>query len=314
MDIINYLFGYGQDGGRQDGGRQDGRKKHIAKKIKNIDEEEAIRDYENLKKADLKKVTNETRIGNKFVDHFTFLERLETVSKKGMTYFEFIKDTEYHKKKYIQNLLKYQKGEDKHVALYRVFKLHCGSIGLFKPLTAMELYSRFKPKSVLDFTMGWGGRLVGACALDVPNYIGIDSNKQLKEPYQRMVKLLNKLGTNTKIKLMFKDALKVDYSKLDYDCVLTSPPYYNVEVYEGMLPKKDEEWEQEFYIPLFSETYKHLKKGGHYILNIPKDLYEDVCIELFGKADIKIPLKKKGHPKNSNTEKDYTEFIYVWRK
>ena len=102
----------------------------------------------------------------------------------------------------------------------------------------MELYSRFKPKSVLDFTMGWGGRLVGACALDVPNYIGIDSNKQLKEPYQRMVKLLNKLGTNTKINLMFKDALKVDYSKLDYDCVLTSPPYYNVEVYEGMLPKK----------------------------------------------------------------------------
>ena len=309
MNIINYLFGNGQDGGRQDG-----IKKHIATKIKNIDEEEAIRDYENLKKADLKKVTNETRIGTKFVDHFTFLERLETGSKKGMTYFEFIKDTEYHKKKYIQNLLKYQKGEDKHVALYRVFKLHCGSIGLFKPLTAMELYSRFKPKSVLDFTMGWGGRLVGACVLDVPNYIGIDSNKQLKEPYQRMVKLLNKLGTNTKINLMFKDALKVDYSKLDYDCVLTSPPYYNVEVYEGMLPKKDEEWEQEFYIPLFSETYKHLKKGGHYILNIPKDLYEDVCIELFGKADIKIPLKKKGHPKNSNTEKDYTEFIYVWRK
>ena len=316
MDIINYLFGYRQDGGGQDGStNKDGTtKKHIAKKIKNIDEEEAIRDYENLKKADLKKVTNETRIGNKFVDHFTFLERLGTVSKKGMTYFEFIKDTEYHKKKYIQNLLNYQKGEDKHVALYRVFKLHCGSIGLFKPLTAMELYNRFKPKSVLDFTMGWGGRLVGACALDVPNYIGIDSNKQLKEPYQRMVKLLNKLGTNTKIKLMFKDALKVDYSKLDYDCVLTSPPYYNVEVYEGMLPKRDEEWEQDFYIPLFSETYKHLKKGGHYILNIPKDLYEDVCIDLFGKADIKIPLKKKGHPKNSNTEKDYTEFIYVWRK
>ena len=42
MNIINYLFGNGQDGGRQDG-----IKKHIAKKIKNIDEEESIRDYEN---------------------------------------------------------------------------------------------------------------------------------------------------------------------------------------------------------------------------------------------------------------------------
>lgn len=296
------------------GGEEEEDKYKIAKKIKNITEEEAIRDYNNLKKSELKKVTNETRIGNKFVDYFTFLERLETISKKGMSYFDFIKDTEYHKKPYIQNLLKYQKGDDKHVALYRVFKLHCGSIGLFKPLTAMEIYSRFKPTSVLDFTMGWGGRLVGACALDVPNYIGIDSNKQLKEPYKKMVKLLKQLDSQTKIKLMFKDALKVDYSNLYYDCVLTSPPYYNVEIYEGMKSKSNEIWEQEFYIPLFRETYKHLKKGGHYILNIPIDLYESVCIKLFGKADIKIPLKKKGHPKNSYTEKNYTEFIYVWRK
>jgi hypothetical protein len=81
-----------------------------------------------------------------------------------------------------------------------------------------------------------------------------------------------------------------------------------------MKPKEHEEWEQEFYIPLFLETYKHLKKGGYYILNIPKDLYNNVCIELLGKADIKIPLKKKGHPKNSFTEKDHTEFIYVWIK
>ena len=301
------LFEYFINGGGVD-------KYKIAKKIKNISEEEAIKDYNNLKKSDLSKVTNETRIGNKFVDYFTFLERLETISKKGMSYFDFIKDTEYHKKPYIQKLLKYQKGDDKHVALYRVFKLHCGSIGLFKPLTAMEIYSKFNPKSVLDFTMGWGGRLVGACALDVPNYIGIDSNKQLKEPYKKMVKLLKQLDSRTNIKLMFKDALKVDYSKLVYDCVLTSPPYYNIEVYEGMHTKTDETWEQEFYIPLFRETYKHLKNGGHYILNIPNDLYESVCIKLFGKANIKIPLKKKGHPKNSYTEKNYTEFIYVWRK
>ena len=319
--IFNFLF-YGLQQNDQSGGssnKKEGKegneeKETISKKIKNISEEEAIRDFDNLKNVNLSKVTNETRIGNKFVDHFTFLERLETVSKKGMSYFEFIKDTDYHKKKYIKNLLDYQKGDDKHVALYRVFKLHCGSIGLFKPLTSMEIYSKFKPNSVLDFTMGWGGRLVGACALDVPNYIGIDSNKNLQEPYKRMVKLLKQLGTKTKIKLMFKDALKVDYSKLDYDCVLTSPPYYNLEVYEGMKARTDEDWEEKFYIPLFLETYKHLKKGGYYILNIPKDLYETVCIELLGKANIKIPLKKKNHPKNSHTEKDYTEFIYVWKK
>ena len=314
INIIEYFFGAEQNIQNMQGGASIINKKQIAKKLKNISEEEAIKDYENLKKANLSKVTNETRIGNKFVDYFTFKERLETISKKGMTYFDFIKDTEYHKKKYIQNLLKYQTGIDKHIALYRIFKLHCGSIGLFKPLTAMEIYHKFKPNSILDFTMGWGGRLVGACALDIPNYIGIDSNKQLKEPYQKMVNLLKQNGTQTNIKLMFKDALKVDYSKLDYDCVLTSPPYYNIEVYEGMKSKSNETWEQEFYIPLFLKTYKHLKTGGHYILNIPKDLYEKVCIDLFGKANIKIPLKKKAHPKNAHTEKEYTEFIYVWNK
>ena len=81
-----------------------------------------------------------------------------------------------------------------------------------------------------------------------------------------------------------------------------------------MKARSDEDCEEKFYIPLFLETYKHLKKGGYYILNIPKDLYETVCIELLGKANIKIPLKKKSHPKNSHTEKDYTEFIYVWKK
>lgn len=289
-------------------------KDKIAKKIKNITEEEAIKDYEHLKEIDLKKVTNETRIGNKFVDYFTFRQRLETIGVKGFSYFDFIKDTEYHKKKYIKNLLDYQKGDDKEVALYRIFKLHAGSIGLFKPLTAMEIYKRFKPTSILDFTMGWGGRLVGACALDIPNYTGIDTNKSLKEPYKKMTKLLKQLGTNTKIKLMFKDALKVDYSKLNYDLVLTSPPYRNLEIYEGMKTKTDEEWNTEFYIPLFTKTYRHLKKGGYYILNIPKEIYENVCINLLGKANIKIPLKKKAHPKKNTSDKDYTEFLYVWYK
>ena len=33
-------------------------KKQIAKKLKNISEEEAIKDYEHLKQMDLKKITN----------------------------------------------------------------------------------------------------------------------------------------------------------------------------------------------------------------------------------------------------------------
>lgn len=288
----------------------------IANKLKDISKEDAIRDYHQLQNIDLSKVSNETRIGNKFVDYFTFLPRLETISKKGMSYFDFIHNTEYHKKPYIKRLIDYQDGDDWHVILYRIFRLHCGSISLFKPLTAMEIYQKYRPQSVLDFTMGWGGRLVGACVMGVPNYIGIDSNLSLKKPYADMKKMLSQLDCHTTSTLLFKDALSVNYSKLHYDCVFTSPPYFDVEIYEHMPAayETEEDWVEAFYAPLFTETYKHLKRGGHYILNVPVKLYKEVCIPLFGAAKTRIPLKKKTRPKNGYTTKDYDEYIYVWKK
>jgi tRNA1(Val) A37 N6-methylase TrmN6 len=223
-------------------------------------------------------------------------------------------DTEYQKKPYIQRLIAYQEGTDEHIALYRVFTLHCGAIGLFKPITAMEIYSRFKPTSVLDPCMGWGGRLTGACVLDIPNYIGIDCNVELKEPYQRMKDMLvNELGTKTKISLLFQDALTVNYSLLDYDCVLTSPPYYNIEIYEGTTRKSHEDWNT-FYKKLFAVTYKYLKQNGYFCLNVNIEIYNTICIDLLGEADIVIPLKKKLHPKNKYSKNMYREFIYVWNK
>lgn len=314
--IFEYIIGSNQNGGyiKKKKKLTKAEKEKIASNLKDISKEQAIQDYIKLTKLDLNKISNETRIGNKFVDYFTFNARLETISKRGMNFYEFLQDEEYHNKPYIKRLINSQNDKNDEVTIYRVFKLHCGSIGIFKPVNAMEIYNRFQPNSVLDFTMGWGGRLVGACALNVPNYIGIDSNLDLKKPYEQMVKTLNSLGTETKIKLYFKDALKVDYSKLHYDCVFTSPPYYNTEIYNHMDEKTDEEWEEEFYIPLFTNTFKHLKKNGFYILNIQKELYESLCLDLFGKANYKIPLKGKRKPKNTKSPNDYNEYIYVWKK
>jgi hypothetical protein len=292
----------------------DSEKNDITKKLKPITEEEAIKHYKLLTTININNITNETRIGNKFVDYFTFRQRLDTIGIKGFNYFDFVSNTKYHEKKYIKKLLDYQKKDDKHIALYRIFKLHAGSIGLFKPLTAMEIYSRFKPTSILDFTMGWGGRLVGACVLDIPNYIGIDTNKSLVEPYKKMTQMLKQLGNATNIELIFEDALTIDYSNLDYDMVLTSPPYYNKELYEGTESRTNKEWETKFYAPLFSTTYEHLKPGGHYILNISKKIYDNVCVKILGEADEKIALKKKAHPKKSTEDKDYSEYLYVWNK
>lgn len=173
----------------------------------------------------------------------------------------------------------------------------------------MEIYCKYKPHSVLDFTMGWGGRLVGACALNIPNYIGIDLNQNLKKPYEDMVKTLKEHST-TNISLYFKDALTIDYSKLKYDLVLTSPPYYNIEKYEGQKDRNIKEWNKDFYEPLFIKTWKNLQKGGFYCLNIPEIILNTVAIKILGKPNEYIPLYKI---KRTQTEK-YKEYIYVWHK
>ena len=235
------------------------------------------------------------------------------ISNNRNQHFKTENKNEYIKKQYVKKMydycLKNQPTLTDTQICWRIFNLYFGSINIFKPTIAMNIYCKYKPKSILDFTMGWGGRLIAATALNVENYTGIDLNTELKTPYSNMVKILKPL-TTTKIKLIFKDALKVNYSKIDYDMVLTSPPYYNIELYNGTEKKTKEQWNNNFYKPLITKTFKYLKKGGYYCLNVPKEIYEKICIPLLGNAHELIPLVKV---KRSQNEK-YKEYIYVWKK
>jgi hypothetical protein len=314
MIIINgKIFGKGIRGEIKHNHYTQSQKEKMAHELKPITKEEALEDYEKLRKVKPEEPTL-SRIGNKFVDYYTFTERLNTIGRRHINFYDLFENrTDYEKKNYTINLINYLKDRPNSPKLimcwYKIFSLYFGSIQIFKPLIAMSIYKKFKPKSVLDFTMGWGGRLVGACALDIPHYIGIDLNERLKKPYEDMVRDI-KPHTQTKITLMFKNALNVDYSKLDYDMVLTSPPYYNIEIYNGTKSKEKEEWDNEFYNPIFEKTFKYLKNGGYYCLNVPEEVYERVCIPILGKAHILFPLPKV---KRTADEK-YKEFIYIWKK
>jgi phosphopantetheine adenylyltransferase len=66
--------------------------------------------------------------------------------------------------------------------------------------------------------------------------------------------------------------------------------------------------DEQFYIPVFSKTYDSLQKGGHYIINVCKEVYDRVLVKIFGEASITFLLKK------SKRQNDYTEMVYVWIK
>jgi tRNA1(Val) A37 N6-methylase TrmN6 len=188
--------------------------------------------------------------------------------------------------------------------------LYFSTINSFKPIRAIEIYKKYNARDVLDFTAGWGGRLVGACACDVRSYTGIDLNKNLKPLYNKMIKFLNPL-TKTKINMIFEDSLNIDYSKISYNFVLTSPPYFTLETYRcSNLYESNDDMILNFYEPLIRETYKFLQCDGYYCININKEIY-NIFERIIGRQyDERIPFIK-----NNRTNKDsYHEYIYVWKK
>jgi tRNA1(Val) A37 N6-methylase TrmN6 len=172
----------------------------------------------------------------------------------------------------------------------------------------MEIYTRFNAKRVLNFCAGWGGSTMAAAALHLPAFYGVEINTDLKPAYDNMVSYL-KIKTPTQIVVEFGDAADFDYSGWIYDTVFSSPPYYFIEKYaNNLLYESKVNMDDKFYKPVFSKTYNGLQKGGHYIINVCKEVYDRVLKDLLGEALETFPLKK------SKRQNDYTEMVYVWRK
>jgi 16S rRNA G966 N2-methylase RsmD len=261
-------------------------------------------------------ISERSKIGNDVVDYFTFVQRLETKGKYNVNYFEFLVNLEiFREKKFIQTMLKYyedvkNKNKTKHEykVLKEVYNICISAINIMRPLNCMEIYTRFNAKRVLNFCAGWGGSTVAAAALNLDAFYGIEINSDLKEPYDKMITYL-RTKSNTEFSIHFCDAANFEYTNFDYDTVFTSPPYYFIEKYSNNIEYKSKaDMDEKFYRPVFSKTYNGLKRGGHFIINICKEVYDNVLKKLFGEAHIIFPLKK------SKRQNNHTEMVYVWTK
>jgi hypothetical protein len=293
-------------------------KLEISRKIKDINmnnvEEEMNKLIKIGKSADM--ISERSKIGNDIVDYFTFLQRLETKGKYDINYFEFLVNLDtFREKKFIQNMLKYYKDvknknntKNEYKVLKEVYNICISAINIMRPLNCMEIYTRFNAKRVLNFCAGWGGSTVAAAALNIEAYYGVEINTDLKEPYDNMISYL-RTKSNTEFNIYICDAAVFDYSKIDYDTVFSSPPYYFIEKYANNISYESKKnMDEKFYKPVFSKSFLHLKKGGHFIINVCKEIYNNILKNLLGEADILFPLKK------SKRQNDYTEMVYVWIK
>ena len=293
-------------------------KENIAKCVKNISLETLDREMNKLIQigTDAHTISSRSRIGNNIVDYFTYRQRLETRGKYNVNFFEFIVNIDtFKEKKFIQNMLTYYKDvknknntKTEYTVLKEVYNICISAINIMRPLNCMEIYTRYKAKRVLNFCAGWGGSTVAAAALNLVAHYGVEINGDLSEPYDKMVTYL-KTKSQTDFHVFICDAVTVDYSALIYDTVFASPPYYFIEKYaNNPVYTSKTEMDEKFYIPAFIKTYTSLQKGGHYIINVCKEVYERVLVKLFGEAHEIFQLKK------SKRQNEYTEVVYVWSK
>jgi 16S rRNA G966 N2-methylase RsmD len=290
----------------------------ISKNIKDISIDELNKDMDKLINIGTNALNMSSRstIGNNVVDYFTFLQRLETKGKYNVSFFEFLANIDtFKQKKFIQTMITYYKDvknknntKHEHKVYKEIYNICISAINIMKPLNCMEIYTKYNSKKVLNFCAGWGGSMVAAAALNLDSFYGIEINKELKEPYNEMIKFLN-TKSNTYLKIWIEDAVLFDYSSIEYDTVFSSPPYYFIEKYPNnttFLSKK--EMDNLFYKPLFEKSYLHLNVGGYFIINVCKEVYDNVLKPLLGSAHEIFPLKK------SKRQNNYTENVYVWQK
>jgi hypothetical protein len=277
---------------------------------KTLTEDQLAKDLQKLRKW---KPTNDARsfAGNAFLYHFQ-LDNLCRVKLKNGSFFDTMNDPVLREKTWV-NANKYANGSRENnlpMRLFEMWRRMNGAIVFFRPTVARYVYQELGATHVLDPTAGWGGRAIAAWANGIA-YTGFDTNESLIPSYEGMFEtLMSENDDGPPLEMRFENSLAADFSEIDYDCVLTSPPYLNLELYPGMTPyegKKD--FYTNFLIPLIDKCRKDIKRNGWVCFNISPPMYKDLT-ETF-----KYPActKTMNMLQQKVQGKDKKDLVYCWQ-
>ena len=157
----------------------------------------------------------------------------------------------------------------------------------FKASLAKSVFHSFKAKRVLDFSAGWGDRLLGALAQQgIDMYLGFDPNPSLEKGYNEIIQHFAPHDKHNSYQIRIEpfETAEIDMSET-FDLVFTSPPYFNFEIYT----KEDEtqsiqkypthsEWIVQFLFRSLYKSWCHLQLNGNMIIHL-SDVYKTHYIE-----------------------------------
>ena len=142
---------------------------------------------------------------------------------------------------------------------------------MYRPQMAKMVVTNLGAKRVLDPCAGWGGRMLGSVAAGA-EYVAFEPNS---ETYEGLLKLIKLLGIEDKVRIINDSALEMDkYDIGEFDLILTSPPYFDLEVYshEDTQSIKGCDtysmWVNNFLKPLIELSISHMKQNGWSCWNV----------------------------------------------
>jgi len=175
----------------------------------------------------------------------------------------------------------------------------------FKPTLTKGVCELFGATRVLDFSAGWGDRLLGALATPaVKKYHAYDPNPALVEGHAAILK---RWARKRNFKVVCAPAESVPKFTGKFDLVFTSPPFFDVEVYTDAPGQSIQgrhsldAWLVEFLFPVVTRAWAALDTDGMMVLHLNDGkgvrICEPVvyfCIQALPRCEYKGLLGTKG--------------------
>lgn len=148
-----------------------------------------------------------------------------------------------------------------------------GSVTKYRTITSKSIIEFFKAKRVLDPCVGWGGRMLGSLSAgDDTYYVGCEPDPNTAMCLRNILSdeaiPLNARYRATIIEKPAELGLLEDIALMDkFDMILTSPPYFNLEIYTAgkqstIKYPSWEIWVEEWLKLVITKSLSYLKEGG----------------------------------------------------
>lgn len=152
------------------------------------------------------------------------------------------------------------------------------SVSNYRPMIARAVITRYSTNQsrVLDFSAGYGGRLLGALAAR-RQYVGIEPNHAQVRGMKRMVRAIAAARFPIPHVDIIRGCAEQELPRIasrSVDLVFSSPPFFNWEHYSNSHQQSFrryptyETWKVHFLLPVIAQTFRVLDRDGYLILNV----------------------------------------------